>query len=159
MNKSIANTKKKLPLIENRKARFRFEITETLEAGIVLTGSEVKSLRQGRAKLIDAYGVVQNGELFLLNLRIEPYENAASFPHQKDRTRKLLVKKEQINRLRGAIQEKRYTLIALKLYFNEKGRVKVLMGVGRGKTQADKRETERKADAQRDIERALRRNY
>jgi SsrA-binding protein len=143
------------PVIENRKARFNYEILETLEAGLALVGTEVKSLRLGQANLVDAYAVAQGDELFLLNLRIQPYQNASHFNHEEARTRKLLVHRAEIRKLRVQIQEKRLTLIPLKIYFNDRGKVKVLLGLGRGKKLADKRETEKRADADREIARAL----
>ena len=144
------------PTLENRKARHRFEILENLEAGIVLVGTELKSLRRGRANLSEAYAVARDSELFLINLHIQPYENAGNFNHEETRSRKLLLKRADIQRLKSKMEAKRFSLIPLRLYFNSRGRVKVLLGLGRGKKFIDKRQSEKKAQAQRDIERALR---
>lgn len=143
------------PVIENRKARHSYEILETVEAGVSLVGTEVKSLRQGRANLQDAYAVPQNGEMILLNCHIQPYDHGNAFNHVETRSRKLLLKKSEIEKYTSRIHEKRLTLVPLKMYFNERGRVKLLLGLGRGKNVADKRDTERKAEARREIERAL----
>ncbi|MEQ9362925.1 MAG: SsrA-binding protein SmpB [Leptospirales bacterium] len=144
------------PVIENRQARYNYAIEETYEAGIVLQGTEVKSLRQGQATLTDAYAVPKNGELFLLNLHIKPYENGGAFNHDETRTRKLLLKASEINKLTAKIREKRLTFVPLKMYFNDRGKVKVLLGLGKGKKLVDKRESEKKAQADRDMARALR---
>ncbi len=144
------------PSLENRKARFRFEILETCEAGIVLVGTEVKSLRLGQANISDAYLMVRNHEAFLINLHIQPYVNAGAFNHQEDRTRKVLLRAEQIRRFQSYIDQKRLSIIPLKLYFNSQGRVKIILGLGKGKKQVDKRQDEKKHQAKRDIERALR---
>ena len=144
------------PTLENRKARHRFEIIESIEAGIVLVGTELKSLRKGRANLSEAYATARAAELFLINLHIQPYENAGNFNHEETRSRKLLLKRAEIQHLKRKIEAKGLSLVPLKLYFNHRGRVKVLLGLGRGKKFIDKRQTEKKAQAQRDIERALR---
>lgn len=151
-----AQIKKSPPVLENKKARFQYEIMETVEAGIVLTGTEVKSLREGGGNLADSYALPRGGELFLVNLRIQPYQNAGAFNHAEDRTRKLLLKRTEIARFESRIKEKRLTMIPLKLYFNEKGLVKVLLGLGRGKKIADRRESEKKREADREMARALR---
>lgn len=142
------------PVIENRRARFRYEILETYEAGIALLGSEVKSLRNGRAHLADAYAIPRRGELYLLNFHIEPYERGGAFNHEERRTRKLLLKRSEIGRLQGRVQERRLSLIPLKVYFNARGKVKILLALGRGKKMADRREAEKRADTQREIARA-----
>lgn len=142
------------PRLENRKARHRFEILESIEAGIVLVGTELKSLRRGRANLSEAYATARAQEFFLMNLHIQPYENARHFNHEETRSRKLLLKKKEIQRLKSKVEAKRFSLVPLKLYFNPKGRVKILLGLGRGKKLTDKRQAEKKAQAQRDMERA-----
>ncbi|MDH5656298.1 MAG: SsrA-binding protein SmpB [Spirochaetia bacterium] len=146
---------KKTPVIENKKSRRNYEILETLEAGIVLTGSEVKSLRLGRAEITDAHAVPQKTELMLINLRIDPYENAGYVNHEETRSRKLLLHKKEIIKLISRIREKRLAVIPLKIYFNDRGKVKVLLGIGRGKKLSDQRQDERKQEAKREIERAL----
>ena len=142
------------PLV-NRRARHNYEILETVEAGIMLTGTEVKSLREGQADIADAYAVAKAHELFLLNLRIQPYRNATFFNHEEARTRKLLLKKQEIIKLISKVQEKRLTLVPLKLYFNERGKVKIELALCRGKKNIDKREDERKKQDERDMDRAL----
>ena len=140
---------------DNRKARFNYAIGETFEAGIVLTGSEVKSLRDGKANLSDAYGIVRNGELFLLNLHISPYERASYNNHEPTRTRKLLLHKREIRRLIGAVERQGLTLVPLELYF-KRGVAKVAMALGKGKKLHDKRDAEKQRDADREIARAVR---
>jgi SsrA-binding protein len=146
---------KKTPVIENKKSRRNYEIIETLEAGIVLKGSEVKSLRLGRGEISDAYATPFKSELMLLNLRIDAYANAGYINHEETRTRKLLLHKKEILKLITKIKEKSLTVIPLKIYFNDRGKVKVLLGVGRGKKLADRREDEKKQEAKREIDRAL----
>ena len=141
---------------ENRKARHDYQILETFEAGIVLTGTEVKSLRAGRANLQDSYARVENGELFLYNMHISPYDQGNRFNHEPKRTRKLLMHKKEILRLLGKSREKGLTLVPLKVYFNERGRAKVELALARGKKAVDKREDMAARDARREIERALR---
>ncbi|MBX7057391.1 MAG: SsrA-binding protein SmpB [Leptospirales bacterium] len=149
-------SRKAPPAIENRKARHNYEILETIEAGLELRGTEVKSLRAGQANLTDAYAQPRQNELFLINLKIQPYANATHFNHEESRPRKLLLHRNEITDLSSRIQEKRLSVVPLKMYFNERGRVKVLLGVGRGKKMADKRESEKKSEAKREMERALR---
>jgi len=138
----------------NRKARHDYHIEEVFEAGLVLTGSEVKSLRDGRANLKDSYGRILKDEAFLLNAHISPYPAANRFNHDPTRTRKLLLHKQEIRRLAGKVQERGLTLIPLKLYFKN-GRAKVELALARGKKLYDKRESLRKKAAQREIERSL----
>lgn len=140
----------------NRRARHDYHILETYEAGIVLTGTEVKSLRAGRANLQDSYARVENGELFLYNMHISPYDQGNRFNHEPKRTRKLLMHKKEILRLLGKSREKGLTLVPLKVYFNERGRAKVELALARGKKAVDKREDMAARDARREIERALR---
>ena len=140
---------------DNRKARHEFEILETYEAGMMLTGSEVKSLRAGRANLKDSFARIVRGEAFLLNAHISPYAAANRFGHEPERERKLLLHRSEIDKLNGRIQERGLTVIPLKIYFKN-GRAKVLIGVGRGKKSYDKRESIKKREMERDADRAMR---
>jgi len=141
----------------NRKAHFDYTIEEKYEAGIMLTGGEVKSLRDGRANLKDSYGRVDKGQLFLLNTHISDYKPAYYFNGDPTRTRKLLMHKKEILRLMGKVQEQGLTLIPLRLYFKN-GRAKVEIALARGKKRYDKRETIREREVQRDIARGMQRN-
>lgn len=138
----------------NRKARHLYHILETLEAGLVLTGTEVKSLRNGRANLGDAYATVENGEVWLRNLHISPYEQGNQFNHEPLRKRKLLLHRRDIRRLIGKTREKGLTMVPLRLYFRD-GWAKVELALVRGKKSHDKREDIAKRDAERDMARAL----
>ena len=140
----------------NRKALRDFLIEERLEAGIVLLGSEIKSIRGGRANLRDSYATVEGGEVFLHGMHISPYEQASHFGHDPTRTRKLLLHKEQIKRLTGKIIVKGYALVPLKLYIKN-GIAKLELGLARGKRQYDKRRELARKDAEREMERAIRR--
>jgi len=140
---------------ENRKARHDYFIEETYEAGIVLTGTEVKSLRAGRANLKDSYAQAQNGEMFLFNMHISPYEQGNRFNVDPVRPRKLLLHKSEINRLFGKVMQQGLTLVPLKVYFY-KGRAKVELALARGKKVYDKRSVMAEQDAKREMERALR---
>jgi SsrA-binding protein len=142
-------------IARNKRARHDYEILETWETGIVLTGTEVKALRDGRANLTDAFGVVNAGEVFLLNLHIGAYGHGNVFNHEPTRTRKLLLHKREIRRMIGAVERQGRTLVPLELYFKG-GRVKVRLALGRGKKQHDRREDIKKRDAEREIARALR---
>lgn len=142
-------------IAENRRARAEYAIEETYEAGLVLTGSEVKSLREGRASLKESYGDIHNGEAWLVDCHISPYDQASINNHEPTRRRKLLLHKEEIGRLLGKTQERGLTLVPIKLYFS-KGRAKVELGLGRGKKLYDRRQDMKERDAMRDIERALR---
>jgi SsrA-binding protein len=142
-------------IVVNKRARFDYDISETLEAGMVLQGTEVKSLREGRVSLQDAYADVQKGEVFLLNAHINLYEYGNRFNHDPERPRKLLLHKQEIKRLIGKTQEKGLTLIPTRMYFTH-GKVKVELGLGKGKKHYDKREDLKRRSAQRDIARALR---
>ena len=141
---------------DNRKARFNYEIVDTLEAGIALTGTEVKSLRQGKATIGEAYAGPSGNELFLFNAYIPEYLQANRFNHETRRPRRLLLHKRQIDKLLGATQREGFTVIPLKIYFNEKGRAKVELGLGRGKKLHDKRESEKKKDWDRERARLMR---
>ena len=125
--------------INNRKARFDYEILDTYEVGIVLTGTEIKSIKNGKANLKDSYAIVRNNEMFLLNMHISPYEQGNIFNHEETRTRKLLLHKKEILKLKQKIEREGYTLIPLKVYF-KKNKVKILLGVCKGKKNYDKRE-------------------
>ena len=143
-------------IADNRKARFAYAIDDTLEAGLMLTGSEVKSLRTGKATIAESYAFAKDGELFLVNAYIPEYMQASRFNHEPKRTRKLLVHKKEANRLSMAIRREGMTLIPLRLYFNPKGIAKILLGVAKGKKLHDKRETEKQRDWQRDKARLMR---
>jgi SsrA-binding protein len=139
-------------IAENRKARHDYFIEDEYEAGVVLRGTEVKSLRQGRANLKDSYAKVKNGELFVYQMHISPYPFAYYDNHDPLRIRKLLLHHYEIKRLYGKLSERGYALIPLRLYFRE-GKVKVLLGLAKGKRQYDKRETMRRRDQKRDMDR------
>ncbi len=141
---------------ENRKARFRFEILDSLECGIVLVGSEVKSLREGKLSLEAAYARVKEGEVWLVGADIAEYKQATIWNHLPKRPRKLLLKREQIRKFADLAHEKGLTLVPLKVYITGRGIVKVQLGLCRGKKLFDKRETLKKADAKRDMDRAMR---
>lgn len=142
-------------IARNKRARHDYEILETWEAGIVLTGTEVKALRDGRANLTDAFGIVKEGEVYLLNLHIGAYGQGNVFNHDPTRTRKLLLHRREIRRLIGAVERQGLTLVPLDLYFKG-GRVKTRLALARGKQQHDRREDIKKRDAEREIARALR---
>lgn len=136
--------------INNRKAKFDYEIVSTIEAGIVLKGTEIKSIRLGNANLKDSYAVIKNNEVFLLGMHISPYKEGNIFNHDELRTRKLLLHKKEIFKLRDKITLEGYTLVPIKLYFN-KNKAKILLGVAKGKKSYDKRESIKKRDIERDI--------
>src|SRR6185503_7819028 len=142
---------------ENRKARHRFEILDTLECGVQLTGSEVKSLRDGKLSLDEAYARVKDGEVWLVGADIAEYPQATLWNHVPKRPRKLLLRREERQKFAAKAHEKGLTLVPLKVYFNARGLAKVLIGLCRGKKLHDKRETLKKADSQREIDRAMRR--
>jgi SsrA-binding protein len=141
---------------ENRKARHNYFIESDLECGIVLEGSEVKSLRQGHANIAESYASVEGGELWLINSSIPVYAQARNFGHEERRRRKLLVSRKELARLHQGVGREGMTLVPLKLYFNDKGRAKLQLGLARGKKMADKRETEKQRDWQRDKARIMR---
>ena len=141
---------------DNRKARYNYEIIDTLEAGVMLTGTEVKSLRSGKATIGESYAGPMRGELFLFNANIPEYLEANRFNHQPKRPRKLLLHRRQVDKLLAAVQREGMTLVALKVYFNDKGRAKVEIGLGKGKKNYDNRETEKKRDWNRDKARLMR---
>jgi SsrA-binding protein len=141
---------------DNRKARYSYAIDETLEAGIMLVGSEVKSLRGGKSTISESYATAKDGALYLINSYIPEYTQASRFNHAPKRDRKLLVHKREAARLSAAIQREGMTLVPLRLYFNEKGRAKIEIGIAKGKKLHDKRETEKNRDWQRDKARLMR---
>ncbi len=144
-------------IADNRKARHRFEILDSLECGIVLTGSEVKSLRNGKLSLEEAYARVRDGEVWLVDCDIAQYPQATLWNHEPKRPRKLLLQQREIRKFANLAREKGLTLTPLKMYFTSRGVAKVLIGLCRGRKLHDKRETLKKADSQRDMQRAMRR--
>lgn len=143
--------------ILNRKARYDYEIEDTYEAGIVLTGTEIKSIRQGKANIKDSYAIVRNDELYLLNTHISLYDEGNRFNHEEDRTRKLLMHKREILKLKNKLEIEGYTLIPLKIYF-VRGRAKVEIGVCKGKKNYNKKETIKERDIKREQEKYLKYN-
>jgi SsrA-binding protein len=141
---------------ENRKARHSYEIQDTFEAGIMLSGSEVKSLRQGKSNIADSYATDQGGEIYLINAYIPGYTEANRFNHEEKRPRKLLLHKREIAKLIGAVRRDGMTLVPLKLYFNDKGRAKMELALARGRKLHDKREAEKARDWDRQKGRLLR---
>lgn len=141
---------------QNRKARHDYFIEEALEAGIVLLGTEVKSLRAGGASIAEAYAGPMDGELYLFNAHIPEYKAAKHFGHEPKRPRKLLLKRREVARLLGAVQRAGITLVPLSLYFNARGIAKIQLGLAKGKRKLDKREAEKQRDWQRDKARLLR---
>ena len=136
--------------INNRKAKHNYQIFETIEAGIVLTGTEIKSIKAGKANIKDSYANIKNDEAYLINMHISSYDNGNIFNHEETRTRKLLLHKKEIYKLRDKIRLEGYTLIPLKVYLS-KGKAKIMLGVCRGKKDYDKREDIKKRDIERDI--------
>ncbi len=143
-------------IAENRRARFDYIIEEVVEAGIMLVGTEVKSLREGQANIAESYAAIENQELFLINATIPIYAPASQFNHLPTRPRKLFVKQNEINKLWSLSQRKGRTLIPLKMYFDANGRVKIQIGTATGKDNKDKRESVKKRDWQRDKARLMR---
>ena len=144
--------------IVNRVARHDYFILEEIECGIALTGTEIKSIRAGKANIKDSYGIVKNEEVFLLNMFISPYEQGNIFNHQETRTRRLLLHKSEIKKLNDSIRLEGNTLIPLKIYF-VKNRAKVLLGVCKGKKNYDKRETIKERDIKRDLQKRIKERY
>ena len=144
--------------ILNRKARYDYEIEDEYEAGIVLTGTEIKSIRNGKANIKDSYAIIKSGEAFLLNMFISPYKEGNIFNHQETRTRKLLLHKAEIRKLNESVKLEGNTLIPLKVYF-VKNRAKVLIGICKGKKNYDKRETIKERDIKRDLQKRIKNNY
>lgn len=140
---------------ENRRARFDFQVLDTLEAGLMLHGTEVKSLRVGQAQIAESYASPEKGELWLINAHIPEYLQANQFNHEERRPRKLLVSKKELVRLQQEVDRKGNTIVPLKLYFNERGVAKLLLGLAKGKNKADKRETEKNRDWNREKSRLM----
>ena len=138
--------------ILNRKARYDYEIEDTYEAGIVLTGTEIKSIREGKVNIKDSYAIIRNNEIYLLNNHISQYKEGNIFNHDEDRTRKLLLHKKEILKLRDKLEVEGYTLVPLKIYF-VKNKAKVLIGVAKGKKNYNKKETIKERDIKREMER------
>jgi SsrA-binding protein len=143
-------------IAENRKARFNYEIGEVVEAGIALTGTEVKSLRQGKATIAESYADAKGCEIWLVNANIPEYLQASRFNHAPKRPRKLLLHRRQIDKLAAAVDREGMTIIPLKMFFNDKGRAKIEIALGRGKKLHDKRETEKKRSWERERGRLMR---
>ncbi|MDF1776133.1 MAG: SsrA-binding protein SmpB [Rhizobiaceae bacterium] len=155
MAKDSANPKRHI-VAENRKARFNYEILETFEAGLVLTGTEVKSLREGKANIAESYASEEGGEIWLINSYLPEYLQANRANHETRRRRKLLLSKREVRKLIGAVQRDGMSLVPLKVYFNDRGRAKIELALGRGKKLHDKRETEKKRDWDRQKARVMR---
>ena len=143
-------------IADNRKARFNYEIGEKFEAGLALTGTEVKSLRQGKAAVAESYAEPRGQELWLINANIPEYQQASRFNHAPKRPRKLLLHRRQINKLAAAVEREGMTIVPLKIYFNERGRAKIELALARGKKLHDKRETEKKRSWERERSRLMR---
>lgn len=141
---------------QNRRARHDYQIEETLEAGLVLTGSEVKSLRAGKASINEAYAGEKDGEFYLMNAHIAEYPGANQFNHDPKRNRKLLLKKRELDKLHGQVRREGYTLVPLRIYFNARGIAKLLLGLAKGKKKADRREDVKARDWQRQKARLMR---
>lgn len=157
MNTKPAPDEDIVPIARNKRARHDYEILDTWECGLVLTGTEVKALRDGKAQITDAYGIVKDGEVWLLNAHIAPYERGNIWNHEPTRTRKLLLHQKEIRQLIGAVERKGLTLVALDLYFKH-GRAKLKLGLARGKKLHDKRADLKERDDEREVQRALRSN-
>ncbi len=140
--------------ILNRKARYDYEIEDTYEAGIVLTGTEIKSIRMGKINIKDSYAIIRNNEIYLLNTHISLYEEGNRFNHEEDRTRKLLLHKKEILKLKDKLEIEGYTLVPLKIYF-VRNKAKVLIGVAKGKKNYNKKETIKERDIQREMEKSM----
>ncbi|MDR2368316.1 MAG: SsrA-binding protein SmpB [Deltaproteobacteria bacterium] len=141
-------------ICQNKKARFEYELGDRYEAGLVLTGTEVKSLRLGKANLVDSYAKLENGEAFLVGAHISPYVNTAYGNHDPQRKRKLLLKKKELGKLIGKVKEKGQSLIPLKLYFKD-GLAKAELALAKGKKTYDKRQSMKEADSKRELSRSL----
>ena len=144
--------------IQNKKARHDYSIEDTIEAGLVLSGTEVKSIRQGKANLKDSYAVIKDGEIYIVGMHISPYDKGNIFNKDPLRDRKLLLHKKEINKLSGIVNQKGFSLVPLKAYFS-KGKVKLLLGVAKGKKLYDKRDDLKARDAKREIDRKLKESF
>lgn len=142
------------PIAQNKKASHDYAIEETYEAGMVLTGTEIKSIRNRRVNMKDSFARISNGEAWIHNMHISPYEQGNRYNHEPERARKLLLHRKQINQLIGLTKQKGYTLVPLKVYIKN-GVAKVLIGLGKGKKKYDKREDLKRKDAKREVQRAL----
>src|SRR5581483_11122492 len=152
-----AKVERKLRVVaDNRKARFNYFIEEAMEAGLALTGTEVKSLRNGKATIAESYADARGGEIWLINSNIPEYLQASRFNHEPKRRRKLLLHKRQVNKLTGAVEREGMTIVPLKLYFNERGRAKLEIALGKGKKLHDKRDTLKKRSWEREKGRLMR---
>ena len=151
----MQNKKEKI-VTDNRKARHDYFIDQIFEAGLALTGTEVKSLRAGKANLQDSFCTIRDGEIFLHNCHISPYEQGNIFNVEPKRTRKILMHKEEIRKLAQKVREKGFTLVPLRLYFNDRGKVKLALALAKGKKTYDKRDDLAEKDAKRDLARTLR---
>lgn len=158
MAKKAEKKKNSPPKIENRKARHDYHIDETFEAGVALKGTEVKSIRAGKASLNEAFAYLQNGEVWLKNMYVKPYEFGTHNNHDERRDRKLLLKRSEIREIDKYINQKGFALIPLKLYF-KRGYAKILVGLGRGKKSYDKREDIKEKDAKRELDRKIKGSY
>lgn len=158
MAKDTAKKKNQPPKIQNRKARHDYHIDETFEAGVALKGTEVKSIRAGKASLNEAFAYLQNGEVWLKNMYVKPYEFGTHNNHDERRDRKLLLKKSEIREVDKYINQKGFALIPLKLYF-KRGYAKILVGLGRGKKSYDKRDDIKEKDAKRELDRKIKGSY
>jgi len=145
------------PTVRNRKARHRFEILEKLHCGLALRGTEVKSLRTGQGSLDEAYAHITAGEVWLVGFHIAPYSHAHADNHEPKRRRKLLLRRVEIHKLETKVTQKGLTLVPLEVYFNDRGLVKVMLAVARGKSRSDKRQDMKKTEHQREMDRAMRR--
>lgn len=152
---NAANTINTGQIADNRRARFDYEIIDTLEAGIMLSGTEVKSLRTGKAQISDSYASPEGGELWLINAYIPEYGKANRFNHEERRKRKLLVSKKELSRLTAGVERQGNTLVPLKLYFNERGIAKLLIGLGKGRKAHDKRDVQKTRDWDREKRRIM----
>lgn len=141
---------------ENRKARYNYAVEDTLECGMMLEGSEVKSMRAGGVNIAESYAAIEDGELWLVNSHIPKYEQAKTFQHEERRRRKLLASKKELSKLWAQVGRQGMTLVPLKIYFNDKGRAKLLLGIAKGKQKQDKRASEKKQDWKRQQSRLLR---
>lgn len=142
--------------INNRKAKFDYQVFDTYEAGIVLTGTEIKSIRQGNCNIKDSYVIIKNNEAYVINMHISPYEEGNIFNHEETRTRKLLLHKKEILKLNDKLKISGYTIVPLKIYFN-KNKAKMLIGLAKGKKNYDKRESLKEKDMKREMEKQIKR--
>lgn len=157
MSKASKSNRNYRVIADNRRARYDYTLISEIECGLVLAGSEVQSLRLGQASIVESYASVEEGELWLINASITPYEKSRNFNHEDRRRRKLLVRQRELSKLWSASNREGLTLVPLVLYFNHKGLAKLKLAVAKGKKRVDKRATERKRDWQRQKERLLRR--